>query len=242
MATNLAGGVCIGQFNACVVRIAKLDADCTPTGGADSGVVSAAIANVNAEPDVEEGMKFEPKNGCGETSWTYEQDSRVKRWNLTGEFITWDYELCKLMFGGDLILGVAAGPFAGKVIGWAPPNYTVNPTSGFYLEVISQNAVEGFGDCVNPTAASAFPAYTGHIFGKVRAVLGARTFENEVARLAFTATATGNPNLTNGPWNDYPGAGYIPNTPYFPVGYSATQYATILATVACGYVALPAGS
>lgn len=242
MATNLAGGVCIGQLNACVVRVAKLDADCTPTGGADSGYVTAALATLSAEPDIEEGTRFEPKNACGELMFTYEQDSRIKRYNLSGEFFFFDWEMLKLLFGGDLVLGAAGGPFAGKVIGHAMPNYTVNPTSGVYLEVITQAVVEGAGDCQQPAAAAAYPSYIGHIFGKVRLTPGSRTFENDVARVTFTGVATNNPLLTNGPWNDYPGAGYIPNSPYTQVGYSAAQYNTILGTVGCGYQTLPAGS
>lgn len=242
MATNLAGGVCIGQFNACILRVALLDNTCHPLGGADSGIVSAAIVNIDAEPDVEDGTKFEPKNGCGRTIWTYSEIDRIKRWKLTGSLVTWDYEMCKLMFGGDLILGAAGGLFAGQVIGWAPPNYNAASRSGVYLEVISQNAVEGQGDCNPPSGATDYPTHTGHVFGKVRPVLGTRSFANEAAMLQFTAIAEANPILANGPWNDYPGAGYEPNTPYFSFGYSYAQFQTIAATVACGYAALPAGS
>ena len=242
MATNLAGGVCIGQLNACVVRIAKLDADCTPTGGADSGIVTAALATLSAEPDIEEGTRFEPKSACGELLFTYEQDARIKRYNLSGELYFFDWELMKVLFGGDLILGVAAGPFAGKVIGHALPNYTVSPTNGVYLEVITQAVTQGSGSCQDVAGAAGHPAYIGHIFGKAKLTPGSRTFENDVARVTFSGTSTNNPLLTNGPWNDYPGAGYIPNSPYVQVGYSQTQYDTILASVGCGYKALPAGS
>lgn len=241
MAQNLAGGVCIGQLNACVVRMAKLDPDCTNTGGVDSGVVTAALAMMTATPEVQDGTVFEPKTACGAIAYTYEQENRVKRYDLAGEFLFFDYEMMQLMFGGPLILGAGGGPFAGKVIGYADPLYSAAARNGIYLEVITQNVVPDLGDCV-PVGATGAPAYTGHIFGKAKLIPGARTFENDVARVTFTGKANSNAFNYNGPWNDYPGAGYSPNSAYIRVGYSAAQYATILATVACGYQTLPVGS
>ena len=58
------------------------------------------------------------------------------------------------------------------------------------------------------------PPYAGHIFGKVLMTLGDRTFENDIANVSFTGKAFQNPDLFNGPWNDWPGAGYIPTAPY----------------------------
>jgi len=240
MATNLAGGVCIGQLNACVVRAARLDADCSPTQGADGGIVTAGLATLTADPDIEEGTLFEPKNACGDILYTYNLSDKIKRYNLTGEMLFFDYEMMVLLFGGSTVLGRAAGTYSGKVIGHAMPLFNAAATNGVYLEVITQAISQDAGDCV--TAAAGAPAYIGHIFGKVRLTPGSRTFENDVARVAFTGKATNNPNLFDGPWNDYPGTGYIPNSPYVQVGYSAAEYATILATVSCGYKALPAGS
>src|SRR4051812_21733240 len=119
MATNLVGPVCIGQLNACVVRAARLGADCHPSGGADSGIVTAGLVTMTADPDIEAGQVFEPKNACGTIMYTYRQEDRIKRYNVSGEFIFFDYEMMALLFGGTLILGKAAGSFAGKVIGYA---------------------------------------------------------------------------------------------------------------------------
>jgi len=242
MATNLAGGVCLGQLGACILRVARLDATCTPVGGADGGIVASAIATINAEPDVEEGTRFEPKDACGDLVFTFERQPRIKRYNISGELYFFDFELMTILFGGNLVLGAAGGPFAGKVIGHAMPNYSTAPSTAVYLEVISQAVGEALGDCVPVTSGLDFPTHFGHIFGKCRLVPGARTFEDDVARVTFTGTATNNPALYNGPWNDYPGAGYIDNSPYVMVGYSADEFADIQATVRCGYQALPAGS
>lgn len=242
MATNLAGGgVCIGELNACVLRVAALDSDCGPTGGADTGIVTAALATLTADPDIEQGQVFEPKNGCGQIVYTFRQEDRIKRYNISGELLFFDYEMMALMFGGSTILGRAGGSFSGKVIGYADRLYNAASRNGIYMEVIRQVVTPNSSDCVQ-TAGVATPAAVGHIFGKCRIVPGSMKFENDVARVTFSGYAENNNWLTNGPWNDYPGVAYVPNAPHVEVMYSQSEYNAILAVVGCGYQALPAGS
>lgn len=243
MASNLAGGINLGHLGACVVRAAKLDTDCSPLGGTDSGWVTTGLVTLTATPDIEEGTVFEPKTACGAIAYTYERPDLVKRYNLSGEFIFFDPEGSEILFGGQTILGNASGDFNNEVIGWASPNYadvTASPPNGVYFEVISQVAAEGAGSCI--AGGEGYPQYFGYIFGKVLFTPGERTFEDDFARQAFTGKATANPALYDGPWNDWPAQGYIPNSPYLYVGYSAEEYAAILATAAPGYQTLPAGS
>jgi hypothetical protein len=164
----------------------------------------------------------------------------VKRYNVSGEFGFADFEMMAMLFGGSTILGKAAGSFAGKVIGYSERLYTAGRRNGVYLEVITTAIAQGSGDCV--VAGSDHPAAIGHIFGKVRLTPGSLNFADDIKRVAFTGKATNNPSLYDGPWNDYPGAGYAPNSPHFAVGYSSDEYAAILADVACGYQDLPTGS
>jgi hypothetical protein len=240
MPSNLPAAVNVGQFRACVVRVARLDSDCSPLGGNSSGWVTTGLVTMTATPDIEEGTVFEPKTACGRIGYTYAGEDILKRWNLTGEFIFFDPEGSEIMFGGQTILGAASGDYSGDVIGWASPGPDAPTNNGVYLEVITQGSAEGAGDCVS--SSGGFPTYFGHIFGKVKMTPGERTFEDDVARLTFTGKATQNPALYNGPWNDYPGAGYIPNSPYLYVGYSADEFELILADAAPGYADLPAGS
>lgn len=240
MPSNLPADVNVGQINACLVRVARLAPDCSPLGGPDSAYVTYGLVTMTASPDLEEGTVYEPKNACGSIMYTYETADLIKRYNLTGEFIFFDPEAQYILFGGTVIQGAPGGDFAGENIGWAAPHYQDPPTNGVYLEVITQNIGEGAGDCA--VAGSAFPTYTGHIFGKVKLTLGDRTFEEDYARLAFTGKATANPNLFDGPFNDYPGAGYIPNSPYVTVGYSTEEYQSMLATAAPGWQASSAAS
>lgn len=240
MATNLAGGICIGELQACVVRAAALDADCTPTGGTNGGLVTAGLVTLTADPDIEEGTLYEQKNACGDILFTYQKDDVVKKYNLSGEFGFADFEMMALLFGGTTILGKVGGPFAGKVIGFADRLYTAARRNGVYLEVITTTVGQGVGDC--SMGATAIPAAIGHIFGKVKLVPGAQNFADDVKRVAFTGKGVNNPNLFDGPWNDYPGTPYVPNSPHIEVAYSQSQYDAILATVHCGYADIAVGS
>ena len=243
MATNLVNNISVGQLNACVVRAARLDADCGPTGGINGGIVTAALVTMSANPVVEDGTIFEPKSGCGNILFTFEQEDRIKRYTITGEFGFTDWELMALLFGGTLILGRAAGSYSGKVVGYADPLYNIAPRNGVYLEVITTAVTEGGNGCVNASLGASTPiAAVGHIFGKARLRAGDVTFANEVQKLMFSGTSTNNPNMTNGPWNDYPGAGYVANSAHVQVGYSQTEYDAIVATIGYGYKDIPAGS
>ena len=112
--------------------------------------------------------------------------------------------------------------------------------NGVYFEVITSTIEEGSGDCF--TSAGAVPVAIGHIFGRCQFTPGQETYSDEVKRVTFTGVATNNPQLYNGPWNDFPAAGYIPNSPLVKVGYSQDEYDAILADVQCGFVDLPVGS
>lgn len=242
MATNIAGGVCIGELQACILRAARLDAACNIIGGVNGGIVTAGLVTLTADPDVEEGTLYEQKNACGDILFSYEKDPKIKRMNLSGELGFSDFEMMALLFGGSLVLGRAAGLYAGKVIGYADPLYTAAPRNGIYLEVITTTISQGSGSCITPGSTSAVPAAMGHIFGKVKLHPGQSLFDDNVKRIAFSGKGVNNPNLYNGPWNDYPGAGYAPNSPHITVGYSQVEYDAIAAQVTCGYRDLPTGS
>jgi hypothetical protein len=240
MASVLPGDICTLERNVCILRLARLDADCSPTGGADSGIITAGIVTMTASPEIEEGTVFEPKNGCGRIFATVADPDILKRYNLTGEILTHDVEMEELFFGGGVIKGRAAGSYSGENIGWFSPGPSSPRSNGVYLEIITERFGEGVGDCAGSTAD--FPPYAGHIFGKVLATPGDRVFENDVANIQFSGKGFTNPNLFDGPWNDFPGLGYTPNSPYVKVGYSLVEYQAILALAGCGYVTLPAAS
>ena len=244
MATALPGDVCVFRKNACLIRVAALDADCSPTGGADSGIVSAGILTLTASPEVEEGTILEPKNGCGRIMATVSNPDILKRYNLTGEILTHDVELLYLLFGGALVKGRVSGSYNNMNIGWVSPGPSSPRHNGVYFEVIAEQFAEGAGDCAS--AVGGHVPYVGTIFGKSLFVPGDDVFEEDVASVQFTAKSFANPNLFDGPWNDYPGVSlgspYVPNAPKSTVGYSLTEYNAIAALAGCGFLALPAAS
>ena len=240
MSSNLAGGVNIGTLQACIMRVAALDSDCTPVGGTNGGIVTAGLVTMTADPDIEEGTTYEQKNGCGDLLFTYEKDDVIKRYNLSGEFGFMDWEWAAMVFGGTAVLGKAGGDFAGKVIGYADRLYTAAQRNGVYLEVITTAVTEGAGSCT--VAGAAAPVAIGHVFGKAKLVPGSKDFGDDIMRLTFSGKSTNNPNLYDGPWNDYPGAGYAPNAAYFAVGYTQAEYDAIAALVGAGYQDLATGS
>ena len=240
MASALPGDICVGQHSVCIIRAAVLNPDCTPTGGVDSGIITTGIITATASPELLEGQVFEQVDGCGDIAWTYETPARIRKYNLTGELTYFDHESMQLLFGGIIVVGGSTSDFVGDSIGWAAPNYTEAAPDPLYVEFITKVTGAGIGDCGNP--GEPIPAAVGHIFGRSRFVPGDRTFAAEAATLSFTATNTANPNLGAGPWQDYPGVGTIPNSPYIQVSYSQAEYDAITALAGCGYVTLPAGS
>jgi len=240
MASALPGDICVGQHSVCIIRAALLNSDCTVVGGVDSGFITTGIITATASMELQEGQSFEPINGCGDIAWTYDTPDKIRRVNLTGELAFFDHELMALMFGGSLVVGDTGTPYDGDNIGWAAPNYTEAAPDPLYVEFITKTAGEGVGECAD--AAQPFPPYVGHIFGKSRFVPGDRTFAAEAATVAFTGFSVANPNLVDGPWDDWPGTGDIPNSPYIQVSYSEAEYDAIADLAACGYQTLPANT
>jgi hypothetical protein len=232
--------VCVGERNVCIIRGALLAADCAPLGGANSGFVSAGIVTATASVEVEEGTVAEPKTGCGVIAFSVSDPDVLKRMNLTGEILWHDPEMKYILFGGEVVEGATGGPNDGETIGWAAPGPDTPKGNGLYLEFITQNVGQGAGECGGGDGG--FLPYTGHIFGRVFLVPGDRTFENDVANVLFTGKAFQNPSLFDGPWNDWPGDGYIPTSPYVTVQYTQAEYDAILAEVSCGWATLPSGS
>lgn len=240
MASNLASTINIGVHSACIVRMAKLDTDCSPLQGADQGIITAGLVTLTASPVVEEGSQIEPKLACGDYGFRVEKTDRIKRYDLSGEFLFHDHEAMLMMFGGSTIVAKAATPYVGKVIGHAMPSTDDGiATVGVYLEVIQLVAYQDLGECAATTTA---PYAMGTIFGRTRFVPGDATFTEEAASVTFTAKASENPNLFDGPWNDYPGSTYIPRSPKVEVLYSKTQYDAIATLARAGYQTLPTAS
>lgn len=239
MASNLPGDICVGQHSVCIVRAAKLKSNCRPEGGDDSGFITAGIISATASPVLQERQTLESVSGCGDLMFVVERPPRIRAYDLSGELTFFDHEMMEILFGGEVIVGGTGSDFDGDNIGWAAPNYTEDPPSPIYVEFIVETAGEGIGDC---GSADGVPAAVGHIFGKAHLQPGDLSLGNEVSNVAFQGRSLANPNLFDGPWNDWPGDGNIPNSPHVQVSYSDDEYAAIKDLAACGYQTLPSGS
>lgn len=243
MPSALAADTELGQLGASLIRVASLDANCAPAGGDCSGFITTALTSVNPEPDIEEGTVFEPKTAGGVIFYTFRRPDLVKRVNMTIEFIGLDWEQEQILWGGSTIEGGASSFDPGGVVGYALPDYADTPYNGVYLEVIRQQVARGAGDCV--TAGGEFAPYVGHIFGKARLTRGGETMEDAPGSITATGFSVSNPNLADGPWNDWPGGGanlWIPRSPWIEIGYTQAQFDAMLALAGPGCIDLDAGS
>lgn len=243
MASNLPSDTELGEIGASLLRVASLDSDCTVTGGACSGFITTALTSINPDPDIEEGTVFEPKTAGGVIFYTFRRPDLVKRVNMTAEFIGLDPEQEFVLFGGTKILGDAGSFSPNSVIGYASPDYSDTPYNGVYFEVIRQQIAKGSGDCVD--SSGAWAPYVGHIFGKGRFIKGGTTMEDAPGSVTATGFTVSNPNLYDGPWNDWPGAApnqYIPRSPWIKIGYSQTEFDAMLALAGAGCIDLATGS
>lgn len=229
MATS---GICIGQRQACALRVTRLDSDCTVSVGADNAVVTAGLVTLNLEPEIEEGQVFEPKSACDSILWTAEEPDKIKRYTGDGEIGVWDYELIELMTDAAVVLGDATSPWSGDVIGVSMPGPSTASSNGVGLEIWTKG--QGVGATGPCGGAATHPPYVRHVFPRVLIRPGGHTFENDAAMFTFSMKASANPQWGNGPWNDWQPASNMPaDSPYIQF------YDDALPTTQCGYITVP---
>lgn len=217
---------CVGQYSACALRAARLNAQCTPLNSLGDIVVTAALVTLNMTADVDEGKKFEPKTACGAIPWTAEEEDKIKRYNIDLQLAIWDYELIEILTGAALLIG--EGTWANKVVGFESPGPNADPFNGCSLEVFTKTSGSG-GPC-GPTSTN--PPYVRHIFPRCKFRLGDHTIENEVLFANFTGWSTNNASWNYGAvtleWDAT--APLSDDAPYAQI-YSAT-----LPTTGCGII------
>lgn len=240
MASNLASPFNLGVHSASIVRMANLDTDCSPKQGTDNMFVTAGLVTLSGTPSIEEGTAIEPKTAAGDYGFRVKKKDRLKGYDLTGEFIFHDHEAMQMMFSGSLVLGKAGSAGVGKVIGHAMPNMDDGlPQVGVYLEVIQLVAYEDLGECAPVTTG---PYAMGTIFGRATLRPGDSQFTEDASAVTFTGTALENPNLFDGPWNDWPGTVSIARSPKIEVFYTKAQYDVIAAAARAGLQSGPTAS
>lgn len=219
---------CLGQYQACALRAARLDQFCTPLGADGDIVVTSGLVTLTATPDREEGTRYEQKTGCGIYAFTAVGEDIIKRYTIDAQFVLWDYELVEILTGSPLITGAAGGTWPNKTIGFASKGFDVVAFPGASLEIFTRTS--GSGGACGPPGEN--PQFVRHIFPRAKLYLGEVTFEDAVAILRLTGTSEANSEWGEGPvpdeWeSDDP---FPENSPYGQV------LATALPTTGCGYV------
>lgn len=237
MASNT---ICLGQRQACAFRATRLNDDCTPATGADNAVVTQGLVTLNADPDVEEGATFEPKNACDDILWTATEDDRIKRYTGDFEFGLWDYELIELMTGAQLLVADATVAWSGDNAGITYPGPGSPASPGVALEIWVKNA--GVGEVGQCGPAATHPPFTRYVFPYVRARIGGRTFNNEAAMFTGSIKIDPNPSWDQGPYGDWPlttGFADFPDAAYVQFWDEEDNVPDV---PACGYQSVPVGA
>ena len=210
MPTNLVATP--GQLQACILRVSRLSAACVPQSGSNNIITTAGLVSVQATPDTEEATKFERKNGCGAIAWQAESGcDKIKRYNLTVELATTDFELLELITGGSLIMAnesTAPTAWQGKVIGFASPGNDTACPNGVSMEIFTK-ATYNSGSCT--TLGEDTPQYVRHIFPRAFLTPGDRAFEDDVAVINLTGYSTPNPAWMTGATGDWISAASFPS-------------------------------
>jgi len=107
----MAGEECAGQAQACLIRVAKLDADGAPLDGDGNLYVSAGLISIEWAPDVATGDELEQVDGCGNECVYFRAPDRIRKLDLTLTMCAPEPELMQLMAGGTLhaLTGVTTG-------------------------------------------------------------------------------------------------------------------------------------
>jgi hypothetical protein len=198
-----AGNGLYGSIKVAVVRVARLNAACTPISGATNGAASKAIVRLQASAELETGQEYQQKNGSGDILISVKDEDRLKRMNLQLELATRDFELIELLTGATAITSGASGGVVGisrRGIGLAAPS----PVS---VEIWTKVATSA-GSCASVGTAQWFR----NVYPKVVFSMGDSEFGDSVAMTMLTGVAEANPNWGNGPFNDWPAYTALPAT------------------------------
>jgi hypothetical protein len=214
---------CLPQVQACVIRVAKLDADGTPTVGTTSGYVSDALVSVQFEPEYQDGAEITQDNACGDRVIDYKAPDIFRWGNITIQLATPDPYLAAFLSGGDTIVGTLTDV---DRIGYSAPPLGTLPENPISVELWAKRPDKATGslDAASPYARWAYP-----LVKNLR--LGSHTHENGAILPEFTGQAFENPAWATGPWADWAWSSDRVFQ-WFPVA------ATDLPTVACAPLAI----
>lgn len=183
---------CLGQLQACRIRVARLDTDGSLLPGANNMIVSKSLVSVGFAPVYTDGDEIEEKNGCGEAEVQYKSPDTFKRGDLTIVLNTPDPRLMEMLSGGDLLTA------SGGRVGFAAPALGISDTeSGVSLELWTKRINNGGLDSTHAYAHWVYPRV-------VNLRLTDHSHEAAALKPSFTGQALQSSKFFNGPGDDWP--------------------------------------
>ncbi len=186
---------CLPQVQACIIRVAHLNADGTPKTGTTEGYVSDALVSVAFSPEYQDGAEITQDNACGDRVIDYKAPDIFRWGNITIQLATPDPYLAAFLSGGTTIVGTAADV---DRIGYAAPPLGTLEENPISMELWAKRPDKATGslDAASPYARWAYP-----LVKNLR--LGDYTHENGAILPQFTGQAFENPAWDDGPFNDW---------------------------------------
>jgi hypothetical protein len=220
---------CYASKGLCVIRGARLGADCVPVAGVTGGFASSGIISFNATANKETGQEFQMKDGCGNiVHYTRDRD-RTKNLDVSFDLTSFDFEALELMTGGSLIMDTEVSP---KVVGINDPALDATGYYGVYLELWTQTIVGS--DVCGSGDAGAFQWFRT-VFPRVLLSRDDTDYQNDITGVKLSGYAFPNPVVSDGgAFNDIEVTGIDHDAPRYIFGDPDGPPSTV-----CGYVTVP---
>lgn len=217
---------CASPIKGRTIRVVKLtDCGVPVTGAASAQVVSDGFVSINYSPQYEEGQEFLLKKANGSLCVNDKDPNELKRWALTINLCSIDFDMVALMTGERLLTTSVGATGAGVAFGEGPL------IARFSLEVW-QN-VSGAGAC----NAAGLPQYVYWALPNVgNAKLGNYDIANAPSQLVIEAETKAASPL----WGDGPGSvSWLDGNVLMPDEHMAPFITTVAPpTPTCGAVLL----
>jgi hypothetical protein len=194
---------CYGSIQACRLRVGALDAGGAPDPGLTNLVVTDALIQVQSSYNIETGQEFTQKNGCGEICQTFKEADKIKSVGLELQLCQLDYELIALMLDANTISATGLLSAGSDVIGYDLPPSTAGNSNGVSVEAWTK-AWDGGSQ---PVSFGGDPLWHHFVWPKVTWVPGQRTLQSGILVIPLTGTGTENPQIGDGPNDDFPVSG-----------------------------------
>lgn len=180
-------------YSICALRVSRLDATGAPDYGNASGAWCALDAGSLAYSyEKLTGADIAETNGCGNLAAVRKYQDKIKRTNLTIEFVSSDYRLAEIMAEQAAI--VDGGDVIGTLVQAKLGCGVVTPRRGVIIEAWAEQF-----QCADahPTAP-----YRRFVFPKAYMDPSGGTLQTGLNKVRFEGFSQANNNFADGPFND----------------------------------------